>query len=298
MVSTNDNRLVMVTGADGHIGREVCRLFGSRGAKLLPVDAEDSGMTGGIVQCDLRNRHEVAGLFQSPPVRDVIHLAAILPTAFKAHPFEGVDVNLTGCFELLRHAVHAHVRRFVFASSRSVYGWAHRSRPFAEDDPAAPDDPYGASKQVVERVGENLAAAHAIEFISLRIAVVIGLGIKKTSSPWRSQIFEPASGRRSIKIPFAPGAVLPLVHVEDVAKMLVNLVEAPEVRSTLYNTPAENWEARQLKEVVETFGGAQVELLQDGPQGGPLVNGSRFAREFGFEIRGIRERLSSSQVRR
>lgn len=96
-------------------------------------------------------------------------------------------------------------------------------------------------------IGEALADAHAIEFVSLRIARVIGPGIKKTSSPWRSQIFEPRSGLDAVRIPFAPEATLSLVHVREVARMLVTLAEAVEMSSSVYNTPVEIWEARYLK---------------------------------------------------
>jgi nucleoside-diphosphate-sugar epimerase len=167
-------------------------------------------------------------------------------------------------------------------------------RPLTEDDPAVPDEPYGASKRVVELVGETLAGGNAIEFVSLRIARVVGLGIKKTSSPWRSQIFESYSGSDSMQIPFAPEAVLPLVHVEDVARMLITLADKPVVRSCIYNTPVELWEARRLKEVVEEVRGVRVELGQDTDLGGPICDGVRFAREFGLQVRELRERLSDN----
>lgn len=290
MAPTSDEKFVIVTGAGGHIGLEVCRLLRTGGSKILPVDVD--GTTRDLITCDLRMSNQVSQLFQSHPVRTVIHLAAILPSSFRSDPLAGVEVNLTGCFELMRQAVNARIKRFVFASSISVYGSSLTSRPLTEHDPAVPDEPYGASKRVVELVGETLASGQAIEFVSLRIARVIGLGIKKTSSPWRSRIFETSSGRDSIHIPFAPEAVLSLVHVEDVARMLVTLAETPEVHSTIYNTPVELWEARHLKEVIEEVRGIRVELGPDGAMGGPICDGSRFVREFGIQLRGLRERLS------
>jgi len=115
----------------------------------------------------------------------------------------------------------------------------------------------------------------------LRIARVIGLGIKKTSSPWRAQIFEVPSPEGPIQIPFEPMTKLSLVHAEDVARMLVTLAVAPYVRSSAYNTPAETWEVRRLKEIVEEARGVRVELA-DGSHGGPACDGGRFAKEFGF----------------
>jgi nucleoside-diphosphate-sugar epimerase len=296
MASISNDGLLIVTGAGGHIGRETCHLLRTAEAKFVPVDL-DPGTTKDLTTCDLRVKHQVSRLFQSHPVRAIIHLAAILPSAFHSNPLAGVDVNLNGCFELIRQAVNAKVKRFVFASSMSVYGSSYTRRPLSEENPAAPDEPYGASKRVVELVGETLASGQAIEFVSLRIARVIGPGIKKTSSPWRSQIFELTSGHEPIHIPFAPEAVLSLVHVEDVARMLVTLAQTPEVRSSIYNTPVETWEARGLKQLIKEVRDVRVELGRDGAHGGLICDGSRFAEEFGFELRGLRERLPHRQLR-
>jgi len=291
MVFSSDHGVVIVTGAGGHIGREVCRLFRAAHTRFLPVDV-DFGAATDSVRCDLTQKDQVARLFQSHPVRAVIHLAAILPSAFQSNPFAGVDLNLHACLDLLRQAVDAKVRRFVFASSMSVYGSSLSSHALTEGDPAAPDDSYGAAKRAVESVGETLAKAQAIEFVSLRIARVIGPGIKKTSSPWRSQIFEAPAGSGPVRIPFAPDAALSLVHAEDVARMLVTLADAPIVCHSIYNTPVETWKAIDLKKVIEDLRGVRVELEQNGTHAGPLCDGSRFAAEFGFQLRGLRERLS------
>src|SRR5712692_4352327 len=292
MGSVGDQGVVIVTGANGHIGREVCRQLKTTKIKFLAVDLRP-GSSQNVIPCDLTAKAEVSRLFESHPVRAVIHLAAILPSAFHRDPLTGVDVNLTGSVELLRRAVKMGTKRFVFASSMSVYGSSSAGRPLTEDDPAAPDEPYGASKRAVELVGETLAKANAIEFVSLRIARVVGPGIKQTSSPWRSDIFEPSPGQKLINIPFAPNAVLSLVHVEDVARMLVTLVEIPKVRSSIYNTPEELWAAQKLKQVVEETRGIRVELQEGGADGGPICDGSRFAREFGFQLRCIQHQLSA-----
>jgi nucleoside-diphosphate-sugar epimerase len=288
MALTSDEGLVIVTGAGGHIGRAVCRLLASADAQYLPVDV-DLDAQQGISACDLRLKEDISRLFRSNPVRAVIHLAGILPSAFQRDPFLGVDVNLTGCLELLRQAIKASVKRFVFASSMSVYGSRRTSRPLTEHDAAAPDEPYGACKRAVELVGDTLAHGQAIEFVALRIARVIGPGIKKTSSPWRSQIFEQRSEQDPIQIPFEPGAELSLVHVEDVARMLVTLAGASRLRSSVYNTPAELWKVKSLKEAVEEARGVRIELGMDGVHGGPGCDGSRFAKEFGFHAQGLRK---------
>lgn len=184
-----DEETILVTGACGHIGRKLCSVLRSAGRELLAVDS-DQDNTREALACDLRSQSDLSRLFRSYPIRAVVHLAAILPSAFQANPLTGADVNLHGSCELLRQAAAAHIKRFIFASSMSVYGSLPTDRPVTEEHRAAPDEPYGASKLAVELIGQTLGREKTFEFVALRIARVVGPGIKKTSSPWRSQIFE------------------------------------------------------------------------------------------------------------
>jgi nucleoside-diphosphate-sugar epimerase len=290
MGSRTSEGVVLVTGARGHIGGEVCRLLRDAERRVVPVDIDEDNSLG-VRACDLRSKNDVRQLFQGQLIETVIHLAGILPTAFQADPLGAAEVNLNGSCELLRQAVAVDVKRFVFGSSMSVYGTLPTSRPLNENDPPIPDEPYGASKRAVELIGENLAKRGIIEFVSLRIARVIGLGIKKTASPWRSQIFEPSAQDGSVVIPYSPRAKLSLVHVEDAARMLVILAETAEIAGSVYNTPTETWEVGQLKALVEDLRGIQVELGPDESLAGPTCDGTSFAEEFGFQVRGLRQRL-------
>lgn len=290
MDSDLDEGLLLVTGASGHIGTELRRVLRAARRNLLPVDVF-SDLAEGILACDLRTKDSLRQLFAHHRVRTVVHLAGILPSAFLGDPLAGAATNLCGTLDLLHSAVSAGVKRFVFASSMSVYGTATTNRLVTENDAPSPDEPYGASKRAVELIGEALAKQAVIEFVSLRVARVVGPGIKKTSSPWRSQVFEPAGETNSIQIPFAPDVRLSLVHVEDVARMLELLASAHVLEHLSYNTPAETWEVSALKATVEELTGIQVQPGVE--RGGPLCDGSQFIREFDFQFRGLRERLES-----
>ena len=87
--------------------------------------------------------------------------------------------------------------------------------------------------------------------------------------------------------------MLSLVHVEDVARMLLTLSETDKMSSSVYNTPVEIWEACRLKETIEELRDIRVELAPQVAHGGPICDGSRFAREFGFQLKGLRGHLSS-----
>src|SRR5262245_49248250 len=123
----HNEETALVTGAAGHIGREVSRQLREANWRILAVDlCQDAEQN--IQACDLRSKDEISQLFREYRFRTVIHLAGILPTAFQADPLTGADVNLGGSLELLRRSVATDVKRFIFASSMSVYGSHHAHR--------------------------------------------------------------------------------------------------------------------------------------------------------------------------
>lgn len=295
MESGGSQGTILVTGAGGQVGAELCRTLRAAGRSVLAVDVL-AAATSPVAVCDLTRQEQIAALFRGHSFRAIVHLAAILPTAFLADPWRGVEVNLTASCRLLRAAVEHRVKRFVFASSMSVYGSSAGSRPRNEDDPVAPDDPYGACKCAVESVGRALAVKQALEFVALRIARVVGPGATSTSSVWRSQMFEPAPSPAPVSIPFAPETILSLVHVQDVARMLMILAEAGELRRAIYNAPAEILQAQRLREMIQAATGAPVELVPAASAAGSVCDGSRFARDFGYQIRKLAEYLAVAKA--
>jgi nucleoside-diphosphate-sugar epimerase len=277
----NDDGMILVTGADGFVGRSVCAALRRAGLDHLGLDRR---------VCDITDQAQLGAIFRAHRIGAVIHLAAILPTASRANPELATRVNVVGSVNLLEAAVASGVARFVFGSSMSVYGAEGDGSPVSEESPARPTDLYGSAKRYVEIYGEILAKTKALDFRALRIATVVGPGASNTASPWRSDIFDRLSER--IVIPYPEDAVLSLVHVEDVAQMLVLLVSRQHVPWPVYNTPAENCRVVDLKRMVESLGVLRVELDSTSRRRTPPVaDGRRFATDFAYEARSLEERL-------
>ncbi len=177
---------VLVTGANGFIGRVACAELSSRGYDVLAAlrTARDSGGLSALC------RHLVIGNIDEQTdwktslagVDCVVHLAARVhlmhdTAADPLTEFRRVNVALT--LNLARQAAAAGVRRFVFVSSIKVNGEATAAgQPFTAEDVPHPTDPYGVSKYEAEQGLMQLAAETGLEVVVIRPVLVYGTGVK------------------------------------------------------------------------------------------------------------------------
>ena len=128
-----------------------------------------------LVEGDLREEELIGKLFREEKIEIVAHLAAragVRPSV--QDPALYADVNIRGTIHLLEASRKNGVRRFVFASSSSVYG--NNSRvPFSEEDPVnAPISPYAATKKAGELLCHTYHHLYGLEVACLRYFTVYG----------------------------------------------------------------------------------------------------------------------------
>ncbi len=176
-----------------------------------------------------------------------------------------------------------------------MYGTCSEHQVVFETDRAAPEDLYGAAKIYVEQLGAAYRHSHGLEFVSLRIGRVVGAGAQSVSSPWRSQIFELLGTKHpaEIVLPYVGSERILLVHVEDVARMLAALLQAPRPAHSVYNAVCESVVVADLKRAVENMNSnIRVKLGEAQALGNPRrLDSSRFQQEFDFQTLPIFEQL-------
>ena len=180
---------ILVTGAAGFIGSNVCDALLERGEPVVgldnfddfyALDAKERNLESArehpdftIVRGDIRDRSTLDAL--PDDVEAVIHLAAragIRPSIEKPELY--ADVNVMGTVRLLAWAKDRGVRRFVFASSSSVYG-NNEKVPFSESDPVDhPISPYAATKKAGELVCHAASHLDGVAMACLRFFTVYG----------------------------------------------------------------------------------------------------------------------------
>ena len=182
---------ILVTGGAGFIGSHICRRLLSEGHAVALIDdfndyydpdikrANVAALGGAakVVEGDIRDRARIQELFAEGKFETVIHIAAragVRPSV--KDPQLYIDTNITGTHHLLEASRQNAVKRFVFASSSSVYGLA-KTVPFSEDLPLPQTlSPYAATKLAGEHLCRNYSHLFGLRVVCLRFFTVYGPG--------------------------------------------------------------------------------------------------------------------------
>jgi len=250
--------LVAVTGATGYVGRFVVAELLARGADVRALArpaADRGGFPGPLswIEGDLRRPDALATLVEGADA--VVHAAyEHLPGRYRGGEGDDLqgflDANLAGSLTLMRLAHAAGVGRFVFLSSRAVYGHRLPGRPLDEDHPALPDTHYGAHKAAVEAFLS--AFGPAWQACALRPTGVYGLSHPAQRSKWYGLVAAVLEGR----LPPGTGRGGTEVHGADVARAIWLLLTAPDVAARAYNCSDIDVSDRDVAEIVQRLVGA------------------------------------------
>jgi FlaA1/EpsC-like NDP-sugar epimerase len=168
-------RRVLVTGAGGSIGSELCRQIAAFGpSELIMLDRDESALhavqlslTGramldgrDVVLCDIRDAATLQQIFLNRRPDVVFHAAALkhLPM-LEQYPTEAVKTNVVGTRNVLGAATQAGVERLVNIST---------------DKAANPSSVLGYSKRLAERITASYARTGTGSFLSVRFGNVLG----------------------------------------------------------------------------------------------------------------------------
>ncbi|HEX5230928.1 MAG TPA: NAD-dependent epimerase/dehydratase family protein [Bradyrhizobium sp.] len=170
----NDRTRVLVTGADGFVGRHLVPYLAAQGYQVIAasrtVSWSDSPDILPAPLPDLAQPFDWQPLLQQCDV--VIHLAGI------AHKFAVDDlydrVNHRAAAALAEAASRCGIRHMVFISSIAAQSGSFSDQELREDDPPRPNNPYGRSKLAAERAIREAG----VPFTILRPVVIYGEGEK------------------------------------------------------------------------------------------------------------------------
>jgi nucleoside-diphosphate-sugar epimerase len=280
---------VLVTGHHGYIGSVLAPFLAAAGHDVVGYDTQLYRGCDFVADRDLISGH-VADIRDVAPAdlegfEAVVHYAAL-----SNDPLGDLDASLTedinreGTLRLAQAARDAGVRRFVFASSCSMYGASGTDDALDEQAPLRPLTPYAESKA---RAEEGMFALAGPDFapVSMRNATVFGVSPRLRLDIVLNNLSAWAHTTGRIRLLSDGMAWRPLVHVEDVARATAALLDASEnvVRGEAFNigTDEQNYLVRDLAEIVSEVTGCEIEIAEgsSADQRSYRVDFSRVARK-------------------
>jgi nucleoside-diphosphate-sugar epimerase len=262
---------VLVTGNRGYIGSVLAPTVAAAGHDVVGLD------TGYYDECDFGEPPDEFPTLEMD-VRDVsaadldgfdgvVHLAALSNDPIgDLNEQWTYDINLDGTLHLARIAKEAGVGRFVFASSCSMYGASDSDELLDESAPFNPLTAYAESKV---RAEEGLAqlADGAFAPVSMRNATVYGVSPRLRLDIVLNNLAGWAHTTGAIRLMSDGSSWRPLLHVRDLSKVAVVMLEAPAdvVRGQAFNVGSneQNYIVRELAEILAEVTGCGVEFAGD-----------------------------------
>ena len=182
---------ILVTGGAGFIGSHLCERLLSEGHTVSIIDDLNNFYSPNAklanlqsIRChgpitfyrgSITDEAHVAEAFQESRPEVVIHLAAragVRPSL--EEPLLYGHTNVQGTITLLEASRKFGTKKFIFASSSSIYGVANQV-PFSEEDAVnLPVSPYAATKIAGEKIGFTYSHLYGLSVVCLRFFTVYG----------------------------------------------------------------------------------------------------------------------------
>lgn len=264
-----EKETVFFTGGAGFIGMHVVPMLLEKGYKVRIYDSMFRGDREAVaalgpdvelVDQDVRYGGSVHAAMKG--CTKVIHAAALAINKSYTDPYESMDVNMMGNFNVFAAAADHGVSRVVYCSSASVYGDPEHL-PMHEDDRLSPQTPYCISK----RAGEDLLGfyerTHGLSWVGLRFFNVYGPG-QKVQAYYTSVINHFVNRIRNGEPPVIDGRgeqSMDFIHVHDIARAIVAALDSEQDNKPVNIGTGIDTTVKQLAEILIEAVGADVEPI-------------------------------------
>ena len=251
---------IFITGGAGYVGSFLVPKLLQLGYYVTVLDLMiygeevlDHHKNLKIIKGDIRDQNLVDKSVKGSEI--FIHLACISnDPSFELNPKLGKSINLDSFEPLVKIAKKNNLKKFIYASSSSVYGVKSENNVH-EEMSLEPLTDYSKFKAECETILNN-NSSNNFTTVTIRPATVCGYAKRQRLDVVVNILTNLAFHKREITI-FGGSQLRPNIHIEDMADVYVYLIEADDylINGKIYNAGYENHSVLDLaKTVVEVIG--------------------------------------------
>ncbi len=256
---------ILITGGAGYVGAALTPYLLSKGHKVTVLDLMIYGeevlkfhSNLKIIKGDIRDKDLLKKIMPNQDI--VIHLACISnDPSFELNPKLGKSINLDAFTPLVEISKKNSIKRFIYASTSSVYG-IKKEKNVDESMSLEPLTDYSKYKVECEII-LNKYISNDFTPVTIRPATVCGYSPRQRLDVVVNILTNLAYHKREISI-FGGKQLRPNIHIEDMIRAYETLIEAPQdkVSGEIFNVGYENSSVIELANIVKNIIGDDVKL--------------------------------------
>ncbi len=289
----NKIKKILVTGGAGYVGAVLVPKLLEKGyaVKVLDLYIYGHDVLDPVkdhpklkqIEGDIRNKELLEKELEG--VDAVIHLACISnDPSFELNPELGKSINYDATIQLIDIAKQKGVKRFIYASSSSVYG-VKEEENVVEDLEREPLTDYSKYKAICE---DYLLKKQSDDFtcLILRPATVCGYSSRQRLDLTVNILTNHGVNNKKIKV-FGGEQKRPNIHIEDITDLYIKTLEYPkeQIAGKIFNAGYENYKVKEIAEIVRrVIGDEDIKIITESTDDNRSyhVSSEKIKRELGF----------------